>query len=216
MSLKSLTKAALIVFGAAVLFGCRGSESKKPPIHLNPNMDYQEKYKPQEQSRFFEDGGTMRMPVEGTIPLGDQYLRGGEDYLKADSEFYTGLDVKGQLIDKMPSLERLGFKDTDALLPAVKSVMKFTVHLVTVVLETVNGLVAKRGFPNVVNISTPDYKGTLGKIYQVINQGGAVMPSYAYQIKVKDRWAIVAYVKVLQKAAADPKYVTQQKLNTGY
>ena len=44
MSLKSLTKAALIVFGAAVLFGCRGSESKKPPIHLNPNMDLQEKY----------------------------------------------------------------------------------------------------------------------------------------------------------------------------
>ena len=33
------------------------------------------------------------------------------------------------------------------------------------------------------------------------------MPSYAYQIKVKDRWAIVAYVKVLQKAAADPAFV---------
>ncbi|MCH2206585.1 MAG: cytochrome c [Lentisphaerales bacterium] len=206
MSLKSLTKAALIVFGAAVLFGCRGSESKKPPIHLNPNMDLQEKYKPQEQSRFFEDGGTMRMPVEGTIPMGDQYLRNGADYLKADSEYYKGLDANGTPIDKMPSIERLGFKSTDALLARGKERYEIYCTPCHGSLGDGNGLVAQRGFPNVVNIATPDYKAPLGQIYKAINQGGAVMPSYAYQIKVKDRWAIVAYVKVLQKAAADPAY----------
>ena len=216
MSLKSLTKAALIGFGAIVLIGCRGSESKKPPIHIVPNMDYQERYKAQEQSSFFEDGGTMRMPVEGTIPLGDQYLRGGEDYLKADPEFYTGLDAKGQPVDKMPSLERLGFKDTDALLARGKERYEIYCTPCHGSLGDGQGLVAKRGFPNVLNISTPDYKAPLGQIYKAINQGGAVMPSYAYQIKVKDRWAIVAYVKVLQKAAADPKYVNTAEAGYGY
>ena len=206
MSLKSMTKTALIILGATVLFGCRGSESKKPPIHLNPNMDLQEKYKAQEPSAFFRDGGSMRMPVEGTIPYGDQYGRNAEDYLKADSEFYKGLDASGSPVEKMPSLERLGFKDTTALLKRGKERYEIYCTPCHGSLGDGQGLVAQRGFPNVVNIATPDYKAPLGQIYKVINQGGSLMPSYAYQIKVKDRWAIVAYVKVLQKAAADPSY----------
>ncbi|MCM8537104.1 MAG: cytochrome c [Lentisphaeraceae bacterium] len=206
MSIKSLSKAALIVFSAVVLFGCRGSESKKTPIHLNPNLDLQEKYKPQEEGSFFEDGGTMRAPVEGTIPLGDQYVRNGADYLKADSEFYQGLDSNNQPVDKMPSLDRLGFKDTASLLARGKERYEIYCTPCHGSLGNGKGLVAQRGFPNVLDISTANYKAPLGQIYKAINIGGAVMPSYAYQIKVRDRWAIVAYVKVLQKAAADPAF----------
>ena len=111
MSLKSLTKTALIVFVLRSFSVAAEANPKKPPIHRKSKHGLAGKIKPQEQSRFFEDGGTMRMPVEGTIPMGDQYLRNGADYLKADSEFYTGLDANGQPIDKMPSIERLGFKE---------------------------------------------------------------------------------------------------------
>lgn len=48
--------------------GCyRGSPSDKPPIHPNPNMFNQPKYKAQSESKFFEDGATMRQPVAGTV-----------------------------------------------------------------------------------------------------------------------------------------------------
>jgi mono/diheme cytochrome c family protein len=206
MLLKSLTKTALIVISAAVLFGCRGSESKKPPIHLNPNMDLQEKYKAQEINNFFEDGSSMRMPVEGTVALGNQYLQNGADYLKADSAFYLGSDANGQPVDTMPKLERLGFKDTASLLKRGQERYEIYCTPCHGSLGNGKGLVAQRGFPNVLDIAAPAYLAPLGKIYSAINKGGAIMPSYAYQIKVKDRWAIVAYVKLLQKAAADPAY----------
>ena len=59
------------------------------------------------------------------------------------------------------------------------------------------------GFAGVLNFTDPIYANaaSVGQIYKAINEGGAIMPSYAYQIKVRDRWAIVAYVKVLQEAA---------------
>ena len=48
--------------------GCvRGCPSSRPPIHVNPNMDVQPKYKAQASSDFFYDGMTMRTPVEGTV-----------------------------------------------------------------------------------------------------------------------------------------------------
>ena len=37
------------------LFGCQGMPSNKPPIHLNPNMDNQERFDAQEQNNFFDN-----------------------------------------------------------------------------------------------------------------------------------------------------------------
>ena len=36
-----------------LLFGCQGMPSKKTPIHLNPNMDDQERYDAQEKQYFY-------------------------------------------------------------------------------------------------------------------------------------------------------------------
>ena len=37
-----------------------------------------------------------------------------------------------------------------------------------------------------------------GRYYQVLSQGFGVMPSYASQLTVEERWAVVAYVRALQ------------------
>ena len=42
-----------------------------------------------------------------------------------------------------------------------------------------------------------------GKIYNTINNGIRQMPAYGKQISVPDRWAIVAYVKALQRSQGD-------------
>ncbi len=81
---------ALAVFS----FGCgRGSRSEKPPIHPNPNMDTQEKYKAQSESRFFPDGAAMREPVEHTVARGQ--LREGD-------AFYRGKLGNGAYVETSP------------------------------------------------------------------------------------------------------------------
>ncbi len=40
-----------------------------------------------------------------------------------------------------------------------------------------------------------------GDLFNVITNGRRSMPAYRFQIAVEDRWAIVAYVRVLQRAA---------------
>ena len=61
----------IIIICLLFLTGCfRGSKFESTPIHLNPNMDNQQKYRSLEESNFFADGSTMRKPVEGTIARG--------------------------------------------------------------------------------------------------------------------------------------------------
>ena len=40
-----------------------------------------------------------------------------------------------------------------------------------------------------------------GDIFNVITNGRRTMPPYRYQVVVADRWAIIAYVRALQRAA---------------
>ena len=39
-----------------------------------------------------------------------------------------------------------------------------------------------------------------GHIFHVITKGQGVMPSYAQQIQPEDRWAVIHYVRALQRA----------------
>ena len=89
------TTVAFILCGIMILsLGCaRERPSGKPPIHLNPDMDNQPKYKAQSKSAFFEDGATMRTPVAGTVALGE---------LEDDDRYYKGVDEKGAFIKTAP------------------------------------------------------------------------------------------------------------------
>src|SRR4051812_25815171 len=58
----------LVVAAAGVAgAGCRGQVSEDSPILIIRNMFHQPRYNPQSASDFFEDGRTMRTPVEGTV-----------------------------------------------------------------------------------------------------------------------------------------------------
>ena len=75
------------------LVGCRGQISREPPIHLNPNMDVQDKYKSYKRSSFFADGRTMRTPPVNTIPRG---------HLREDTKLWEGVDGEGQYLSSAP------------------------------------------------------------------------------------------------------------------
>jgi mono/diheme cytochrome c family protein len=64
-----------------------------------------------------------------------------------------------------------------------------------------NGMIPARGFPH-----PPDFRSArlravpVSHIYDVITHGYGVMYSYADRVPPRDRWAIAAYVRVLQQA----------------
>lgn len=56
-------------------------------------------------------------------------------------------------------------------------------------------------FPIPKSLHSADMRGWKdGHIFHVISKGQGIMPSYAQQIPVNDRWAVILYVRALQRA----------------
>lgn len=169
--------------------GCRGIRSDKPPIHPNPNLDWQAKYKDQTLPQ--------HLP-EGTVAWGDtdsfNYSSTRAVYLKQDTVTYEGKTKKGKLVSKAP------IAVSESLLLRGKE--RFNIYCSVCHGESGkgNGMVVQRGYPPVPNlgemriVSAED-----GHLYDVITNGIRNMPAYRKQISVEDRWAIVLYIRSLQK-----------------
>lgn len=167
--------------------GCyQGKPSEKPPIHINPSMDNQPKYLPQSASQFFVDGASMRLPVPGTVARGD---------LREDDALYRGVDANGQPVLKNP-------------LPITMDLLRRGQERYNIYCSPCHsrigdgrGIVVKKGMlppPNFHTDQVRQYPD--GHFFQVISNGIRNMPAYGPQIAVKDRWAIVAYVRALQRS----------------
>ncbi len=169
------------------LTGCfRGLPSEKPPIHLNPNMDSQEKYKPQAKSEFFADGMTMRLPVEGTVARGD---------LRADDVYYTGKTAGGKTVKKLPVAITMDLLK--------RGQERYNIYCAPChsPLGDGAGIIVKKGMLPPPNFHTDQVRNfDDGYFFEVISNGVRNMPGYKHQIAVADRWAIVAYIRALQRS----------------
>jgi mono/diheme cytochrome c family protein len=178
----TLTMSAALV-AAAAGGGCRGDLSSEPPIHLNPNMDHQQKYLPQAPSPLFADGRAMRPEVPGTVARGE---------LHEDDHLYRGL-VGGKPAETLP------VKLDEALLH--RGEQRFNIYCAPCHdgAGTGDGIVVRRGMLPPPKFDDDRLRAMpVGQIFGVITHGVRNMPSYAAQIPVEDRWAIVAYVRALQ------------------
>jgi len=186
MTAKKIVKIACLSGAALVFASCRGQISEKPPIHPNMNMDQQPRMEAQEVNKFFEDNRSMRQPVEGTIARGLK---------KEDSAYYLGVDENGDWIADIP------VKVTKELL--YRGQERYDVYCTVCHGGTGAGdgiiMTGNYGY-----VPAPTYhqdrlrEAPDGEIYSAIYNGVRTMPSYATQIKVEDRWAIVAYIRALQ------------------
>lgn len=177
--------AVVIVIG---LTACRGQRSKVPPIHPNMNMDQQNRVEAQEENRFFTDNRAMRQPVEGTIARGE---------LRQDEALYQGINEDSSFVSENP------LKLTKKLLKRGQD--RFNIYCSPCHGITGNGQgIVVTG--NYGLVPPPSYHTDRlrnvndGYLYSVITNGIRTMQPYAHQIPVKDRWAIVAYVRALQKS----------------
>ena len=168
------------------LTGCaRGCTSSRPPIHLNPSMDNQPKVRPQSASMFFYDGASMRQPVPGTVAIGG---------LKEDEPFYTGKSADGQFVATIP------ISVDDSVVERGRQ--RYTIYCQPChdARGDGKGILFQRG-----NVPTATFhqekilKYTDGQIFDVITNGQGLMAAYRWPIPPADRWAIVAYVRGLQR-----------------
>jgi mono/diheme cytochrome c family protein len=177
----------VIVLGSFIpLAGCvRGCTSGRPPIHLNPSMDDQPKVRPQAASAFFYDGAGMRQPVPGTIPIGG---------LKENTPFFTGKGADGQFVATIPHA-------VDETL-VERGRQRFAIYCQPChdARGDGKGILFQRG-----NVPTATFhqekilKYADGQIFDVITNGSGLMAGYKWPIPPADRWAIVSYVRQLQR-----------------
>jgi cytochrome c len=70
---------------------------------------------------------------------------------------------------------------------------------------TGNGMIVERGFKAPPTLHQDRLRAVAdGYLFETMTQGFGVMPSYAAQIPVDDRWAIAAWMRVLQRSQYAP------------
>lgn len=182
-----------------VLISCRGQQSEQPPVHLNQNMDDQNRFEHQEQNDFFADNRSMRQPVDGTISRGN---------LREDEALYQGINEDSSFVDDIP------VEVSKSFLYRGQDRYEVFCSMCHGLAGDGEGIIMTGGYGYVPAPSLHiDRLRNVndGYIYSAIANGIRNMPSYAHQIPVEDRWAIVAYVRALQQSQNVPESEVQQQ-----
>jgi hypothetical protein len=192
---------ALLTVGVVSLMGYRGTVSEGRPLVIIPDMVAQPRYQAQGESPYFSDGRAMRTPPNGTVPFGGADYesdagspRENPDLLQEDDRYYRGKQGSAWVTTMPVKLDR-------ALLRRGKNryeIFCLPCHGAT---GAGNGLMTQYGLVGVASI-TDEFHALMpvGEYFSVITNGKGRMPSYGPQVKVRDRWAIVAYVRALMRS----------------
>ncbi len=181
-------KHVLVVIAAATMLA--SCQHELPNAIYMPDMVYSPALKAQQP-------GAMRLPVKGTVP------REFSPYPYAQKDVASaGRELKNPL---QPTREMLA-----------RGKVMFNTYCM--VCHGPNGegdgtIVPK--FPRPPSLQSDKIRNYPdGSIYHVISTGQANMPSYASQVSTGDRWAIVHYIRALQRSkrptAEDLKFAEQQ------
>ncbi len=186
--------AATVPFALAVL--ARVSTSERPRVHIVPDMDSQEKFKAQRKNAFFADNRSMRADVAGTVAQGE---------LRADDHFYAG-KVNGAFAKTFPAQVDISMQTM------ARGQEKFGIYCAPCHGQdgAGQGMVHQRARALLQGTWVPPtdlhqenllYK-PVGELFDNISRGIRNMPPYARQIDVADRWAVVFYLRALQRSRA--------------
>jgi len=221
---------ALLAAAGSALTGCRDQRSDNPPRQFFPDMDDQERFRPQYETQFFADGRSQRPSVAGTVAYGRAPIDHaaaaeagwGESYsvqrdrlLREDQALYFGTtsapaDQAAHYVRDIPTevtmdLIRLGQQKFDiycAVCHGYEGDGKGTVG-------------TRWGVP-VANFHDPKYSnkddilGRDGYLYHVARNGlydptGALrMPGYGHALDEHEAWAVIAYIRTLQASRGVP------------
>ncbi|HKR22446.1 MAG TPA: cytochrome c [Pyrinomonadaceae bacterium] len=170
--------------------------------------------KPFRGTAFFGDGLSARQPIQGTIARG---------FLRDNAEYFTGKKSKTPGAPSTPAASPSASPGTGAAQNATAAT-SFPDDIETfpfpITEDTVkrgrqryeifcsachgftghgDGMIVRRGFRRAASFNDDRLRqAPVGHFFDAITNGWGAMPSYASQIPVQDRWAIIAYVRALQ------------------
>jgi mono/diheme cytochrome c family protein len=148
------------------------------------DMQDQPKFKAQGTNDFFVDARDGRPELEGTIARGQ---------LNEDPAYYEGKDADGNDIAAFPlAVDKALFE---------RGQQRFDIYCSPCHGRLGNGLgmVVQRGFKQPPSYHIDRLRNApVGHFFDVITNGYGAMLNYSQQIQVRDRWAIVAYIRALQ------------------
>jgi mono/diheme cytochrome c family protein len=182
---------ALVALAALALPACRQQMADQPA------------YRPLTRSDFFPDGRSARPTVPGTVARGQ---------LRTDDALYRGKGKDGKSVTAFP------FEMTEAVLKRGQERYSIFCSVCHGLTGEGDGRIVQRGFtrpPAYYPVKGKDldyfsrvarlrgehrplWQMPVGHYYGIITDGFGAMPAHAEQVPVRDRWAIVGYVRALQ------------------
>lgn len=197
----------LLAVPPAIVAKIRSTPSEGRPIHIVQDMDYQSKFKTQTPNPLFADDRAMRQPVPGAVARGEVF---------DDPHFFEGTLDDGAWAATFP--DRV---DVD-LAFVERGRQRFGIYCAVCHGDAGygDGIVNERAMDLMANADGP-VQGTawvqpksvhapevvaqpVGQIFHSISKGIRNMAGYEAQITTEDRWAIVAYVRALQRSQNAP------------
>ena len=171
------------------------------------DMQDQPKMKPFRGTTFFGDGLSSRQPIPGTVARG---------FLRTDTAYFTGKKGAnaGQGLGQTTQGQS-GQAQAQSDFPDDVDTFPFPVRKEIVVrgrerydifcsvchglTGNGDGMIVRRGFRRAASFNDDRLRqAPVGHFFDAITHGWGAMPSYASQIPVQDRWAIIAYIRALQ------------------
>jgi mono/diheme cytochrome c family protein len=191
------------------LLGFQGEHRQVTPIEFFGDMKRQDKVKFQRPSSFFADGRAARPPVDDTIPMGfdipgHPMQNSGAPKDDIDSplgEFSAGTDYLNT--GKMGDQWGTGLPLPVTIEMVRRGQREFTINCAVCHGATGqgNGITSKYGLNGIANYHQDKYRQMSdGQIFNTITHGYNTMMAYGDKVTVKDRWAIIAYIRALQKS----------------
>ncbi len=181
----------LCTIAIIAVFGFRGQVSTAPPLELFPDMVRQMKVRAQAPLNFFADGRGPRLPVPGTVPIGYEMPKPHAPETQAmsvgpwshpNASFSVGTDYydTGKMGDHWGTI-------TCAMCHGAAAAG--------------NGITKQYGLATVVSLQDERIrKMSDGEIFNTVTNGKNTMMAYGPNIIVPDRWAIIAYLRSLQRS----------------
>lgn len=195
------------------IFGFRGARSTGSPIEVFPDMVRQPKVRAQAPLGFFADGRGARVPVAGTVPIGYVMSKPdagaspgatpttGEPLDRPNLAFSAGTDYLNT--GKMGTNWGTGLPVPVTAELLQRGQQRFTINCAVCHGATAagNGITKQYGLTTVVSLQDQRIRSMAdGEIFNTITNGKNTMMSYGPNVTVNDRWAIIAYLRTLQRS----------------
>ena len=198
----------LFTIALVAILGWQGERFERPPLEIFPDMIRQPRYDAQHTSNFFADSRAARPPVPGTVPIGynlkGSYSTNGASNSRVSekmSGFTGGTDYYST--GKIGAAYGRGFpiQVNEGVLK--RGQLRYGINCAVCHGATgaANGIVTQYNLVGVASFQDQRLRDMPdGQIFNTITNGKNKMGPYGGNIALEDRWAIIAYIRALERS----------------